>query len=55
LFKYLPGPGGVRGTWELCDGDISPSFYDVNEDARSAKPQWYVKAGELEAKVCFVV
>lgn len=51
LFKYLPGPGGVSGTWELYAANVTPSFYNVNEDARSAKAEWYVEAGELEAKV----
>jgi hypothetical protein len=55
LFKYLPGPGGVSGTWELYDANVSPSFYNVNEDARSAKAEWFVEAGELEAKVCPLV
>lgn len=30
---------------------MSPSFYDANEDKASAKPQWFLEAGELEVEV----
>lgn len=30
---------------------MTPSFYDANEDTASAKPQWFLEAGDLEVEV----
>lgn len=49
LFKFTPSRGG--DSWELYSASVSPSFYDANEDKASAKPQWFLEAGDLEVEV----
>lgn len=49
LFKFSPNSKG--DSWELYAASVSPNFYDANEDAASAKPHWFLEAGELEVEV----
>ena len=49
LFKFSPSRRGDR--WELYSANVTPNFYDANEDKASAKPQWFLEAGDLEVEV----
>ncbi len=49
LFKFTPKKSG--DSWELYSASVSPNFYDANEDKASAKPQWFLEAGDLEVEV----
>ena len=49
LFKFTRK--GTGDSWELYAAAVSPSFYDANEDAASAAPQWFLEAGDLEVEV----
>jgi hypothetical protein len=49
LFKFTPAKTG--DSWELYAASVTPNFYDANEDTASAKPQWFLEAGELEVEV----